>query len=220
MNKIKNNKIKMLNVRKFKEEQLKLSNEVILKDSKKRYKIVAGVDQAFVDDQVISAIVVLDKDMKIIEKKYAIVEELVPYVPGYLFYREGPAMVDVFHKLENKPDLLMVDGSGIIHPRRIGMATHLGLTLDIPTIGVTKKLMCGDIKEGKVYVDKEIRGIELKTRDHARPIYVSPGHNISLGTSIELVTKYLKYPHKMPEPLHYAHRYANKIRKGVIEKED
>ena len=208
----------MLNAAKLKEEQLKLANEVVLRESFSKVKLIAGCDQAFVDGEVISGVVVLDKELSIIEKTHSVVKAPIPYIPSFLFYREGPAIIEAFNKLKKKPDVLLVDGNGILHPMRLGMASHLGVVLDLPTIGVTKRLMCGDVKEGKVYVDKEIRGFELKTMEHARPIYVSPGHNISLGTSLDVVKNCLKLPHKLPEPLHLAHRYVNGIREGLIGK--
>lgn len=207
----------MLNVGKLKEEQLKLAKEVSLKDSFSKLNLIAGCDQAFRDNDVVSGIVVCDKNMEIIEKKYAIVKAKIPYVPGFLFYREGPAVIEAFNKLEKKPNVLMVDGNGILHPRRLGMASQLGVILDIAAIGVTKNLMCGDVKEGKVYVDKEIRGFELKTREYAKPIYVSPGHKISLGKSLEIAKSYIKFPHKLPVPLYLAHRYVNKVKGELIK---
>ena len=157
----------MMNVGKLKEEQLKLSQEVILKDGFSKVNLIAGCDQAFINDDVISGIVICDKELEIVEKKYAIVKAKIPYVPGFLFYREGLAIIEAFNKMEKKPNVLLADGNGILHPRRLGMASQLGVILDIPTIGITKNLMCGDVKEGKVYVDKEIRGFELKTREYA-----------------------------------------------------
>ena len=206
----------MINVGKLKEEQLKLAKEVILKDSFSKVKLIGGCDQAFVDDNVISGVVVCNKELELVEKKHAVIDTRVPYVSGFLFYREGPAIVEAFNKIEKKPDVLLVDGNGILHPRRIGMASHLGILLDVATIGITKNLMCGNVKEGKVYVDKEIRGLELKTREYARPIYLSPGHKISFGKSLKIVKDYLKSPHKLPEPLYLAHRYVNEVRKRLL----
>lgn len=202
-------------VKRFKEEQLKLAKKVITKDDFDKIELVGGVDQAFIDKRrIISAVVVCDyKTMDIVEKKYAIVEVKVPYIPGYLSYREAPAIVETVNELEQKPDILMVDGHGISHPRRIGLASHVGLLLDIPTIGVAKRLLCGEVKNGKVYVNNEVRGIELKTKEFARPIYISPGHRISLKTAVEIVKKCVRLPHKLPEPLYLAHMYANKIKK-------
>ena len=208
----------MINVGKLKEEQLKLAKEVILKDSFSKVSLIGGCDQAFVNDDIISGVVVCDKNMEIMKKEYAVVKAKLPYIPGFLFYREGPAIVEAFNKIKKKPDVLLVDGNGILHPGRLGMASQIGILLDIATIGITKNLMCGNVREGKVYVDKEIRGFELKTREYARPIYVSPGHKISLGTSLEIVKSHLKSPHKLPEPLYLAHRYVNEVRKELSSK--
>ena len=208
----------MINVGKLKEEQLKLAKEVILKDSFSKVNLIGGCDQAFVNDDIISGVVVCDKDMEIVEKKYAIVKAKIPYVPGFLFYREGPAIIEAFNKIEKKPDVLLVDGNGILHPRKLGLASQLGILLNIPTIGITKNLMCGNVREGKVYVDKEVRGFESKTREYARHIYVSPGHKISLGKSLDIVKSCLKHPHKLPEPLYLAHRYVNGVRRELSSK--
>jgi deoxyribonuclease V len=107
--------------------------------------------------------------------------------------------------------LLIVDANGILHPRRIGMASQLGIVLDIPTIGITKNLFIGKpSSDGKIEIDKEIRGEELRTKEYANPIYLSPGHRISLRTASDLVKKMIIAPHKLPKPLHLAHRFARK----------
>ena len=202
-----------MNIIKLKDEQLKLAEKVIVNDNFEKIEKIAGVDQTFIDKDVISGIVVCDyKDLKPIEKKYAVVKAKIPYVSSFLSYRESPAIVEAFNKLENKPNILIVDGNGILHPRRIGMASHVGILLDIATIGVAKRLMAGEAKEGTIYIEKEARGYELITREHSRPIYVSPGHKVSLKTSLEIVKKCIRFPHKLPEPLHLAHIYANKVR--------
>jgi deoxyribonuclease V len=201
-------------VRKFKSEQLSLAKKVVIKDEFDEIKLVGGVDQAFNGNEVISAAVVCDyKTMKIIEKKSASVCTTFPYIPGYLSYREAPAIVEAVSKLENKPDVLLVDGHGIAHPRKIGLASHVGLLLDIPTIGVAKNLLCGEIKEDKIIIGERIVGFCLTAKEHANPLFVSPGHKVSLKSSLEIVRNCARLPHKLPEPLHLAHRYANKIRK-------
>ena len=202
---------------KFKQEQLKLAKKIIKKDDFDKIELVAGVDQAFVDNDVISGIVVCDyKTLEPVENKYAIVRASFPYIPGYLSYRESPAAVGAFNKLEKKPDILIVDAHGIAHPRALGMASHIGLLLDIPTIGVAKKLMIGKKVKDKLMLNDKIIAQEVYTKENARPIYVSIGHRISLKTAVEVVKKCLNHPHKLPEPLHLAHRYANKIREKEI----
>ena len=192
----------MIDVRKLKAEQLKLAKKVIVNDSVKKINTIAGVDLAFYENKIISAIVVCNyKDFKIIEKKYVVVDIKIPYISGFLFYKEGPAILEVFHKLDQKPDVLMVKGNGILHPRRIGMASHVGILLDVATIGVAKRLMLGEVKDKTIYVEKEARGYELITRKHAKPIYVSPGNKVSLKSSRDIVKNCIKFPHKLPEPL-------------------
>ena len=201
----------------LKKEQLKLAKKVSTVDSIKNIKTVAGADQAYADGKVISAIAVCDyKSMRLIENKHAVVEAKIPYKSGFLFYKDGPAIMEAFNKLENKPDVLIVEANGILHPRRIGMASHVGILLDIPTIGVTKTLMLGQMRENTIYVDKEARGYGLITREHANPIYISPGHNISLKTSLGGIKKCIKLPHKLPEPLHLARKHGNKIREDMV----
>jgi len=203
----------------LKKEQIKLARKVSLKEEKNEINLIAGVDQAFFGKKIISAIVVLDyKTMEFKEQKYAVVDEKFPYVSGFLSYREGPAIIEAYNKLENVPDLLIMEGSGILHPRKMGMASHVGLLIDKPTIGITKTLLCGEVKNGKVLMNNEILGFELRTKEHGNPIYVSPGHKITLEKSLEIVKKLIKPPHKLPEPLHLAHRYSDKLREK-FEKE-
>tara|TARA_Y100000310_G_scaffold47186_1_gene43808 strand:- start:34574 stop:35200 length:627 start_codon:yes stop_codon:yes gene_type:complete len=206
----------MVNLLKLKEEQLKLAKKVITSDSFEKIATIAGADQAYVGNKVISAISVCNyKTLKIIEEKYSVVDAKIPYKSGFLFYKNGPAVMEAFNKLENKPDVLIVQGNGILHPRRIGMASHVGILLDIATIGLTKNLMLGEVSERAIYVEKEARGYELVTREHAKPVYISPGNKISLKKSLEVIKNCLRYPHKMPIPLHIAHKYINKIRKEL-----
>jgi len=196
----------------FKKEQIELARKIILEDRFSKINTIAGVDQAFINNRIISAIVVCDTErMKIIEKEYAIVNAPFEYIPGLLSFREGPAIVDVFGKLKRKPDILLVDGHGIAHMRKFGLASYVGLNLDQPTIGVAKNLLDGEIIKEKIYINREIRGYELKTKKGCKPIYVSPGHRVSLSSSLEIVRNCLR-EHKLPEPLFLAHRYANEVR--------
>ena len=210
----------MINFNELKKEQLKLAKKVITADGFEKITTIAGADQAYVGNKEISSIVVCDyKTLEVIEKKHAIVDSKLPYKSGFLFYRDGPAVMEAFNKLDNKPDVLIVEANGILHPRRIGMAPHVGILLDVPTMGVTKRLMLGQVKGNTIYVEKEARGYELITRQHARPIYVSPGNKVSLKTSLEIIKNCLREPHKLPEPLHLAHKYANKVKNesSIIE---
>src|SRR3989338_4309412 len=130
----------MIDFEALKKEQLKLAEKVSTVDSIKNIKTVAGADQAYADGKVISAIAVCDyKGLKLIENEHAVIEAKIPYKSGFLFYRDGPAVIEAFNMLENKPDVLILKGNGILHPRRIGMASHVGILLDIATVDVTKR---------------------------------------------------------------------------------
>ena len=208
----------MVDFAKLKEEQLKLAKKVTLKDSFDNSELIAGVDCAYNQYDAIAAIVVCDyKTMEVKEKVFAVVKAKVPYLKGFLAYREGHAISEAYAKLENKPDLMIFDGNGILHPRRIGLASHMGVLLDIASIGIAKQLLVGEINGNKVYVDKEARAELIVTKEHSKPIYISPGHKISLKTSVEIVKHCIKFPHKLPEPLHLAHRYANEIREKIAK---
>lgn len=201
----------IVNFEELKKEQLHLSQKVVLKDGFKKVKKVAGVDQAFINNTVISCVVVCKyKTMEVLEKQIATAEALIPYKPGFLAYREMPAAIAAYEKLEHEPDVIIVDGHGIAHPRRIGLASHLGLALDKPTIGVAKSLVVGKVENGKIYVENELRGFEFTTKEHAKPIYVSPGHLVSPGTALRIVRESIRPPHKLPEPLHIAHKCVRK----------
>lgn len=147
----------------------------------------------------------------------------IPYVPGYLAFRETPALLAVLDAMTVRPDLLLVDGHGIAHPRRCGIATHLGVVADLPTIGCAKTLLCGRI-EGELdpdpgatapLVDRgEQVGVALRTRARTTPIYVSIGHRVSLETAIAWVMK-LNDGRRLPLPIRLAHDAANAARRAA-----
>ena len=207
----------MIDFEALKKEQLKLAAKVSMVDSFRKINLIEGAHQSYFENKIVSSVAVCDyKTMEAIEKKHAYADAKIPYKSGYLFYRDGPALIEAFNMLDNKPDVLIIEANGILHPRRIGMASHAGIVLDTAAIGVTKRLMLGEIREGTIYVEKEARGYELVTREHANPIYVSPGHKISLKTSLEVIKKCMRFPHKLPEPLHIAHKHGNTIREKMI----
>lgn len=147
----------------------------------------------------------------------------IPYVPGYLGFREVPALVTLLDAMPRRPDLLLVDGHGIAHPRRCGIAAHLGVVADIPAIGCAKSLLCGRI-EGELgpapgdiapLVDRgEQVGVALRMRARANPIYVSTGHRVSLASAIEWVMK-LNHGRRLPLPVRLAHDAANAARRAA-----
>ena len=195
----------------LKREQLKLAQKVVLKDNFTRIKTIGGTACLPVGNKLLAVVIVCEyPSMKILEKQSYLLSDPLNYIPGFLAYREMPALIEAYNKLEQEPDLLIVNSQGVAHPRKIGLASHLGLALNIATIGVTKNQLLGKIENGKMIYHNEIVGFEIKTREHANPVYVSPGHNISLGSTLKLISEMILPPHKMPEPLHLARKFAKK----------
>jgi deoxyribonuclease V len=175
-------------------------------------KSIAGFDVAFFGDKAVCAAVVLAfPSMTVLERKYLLTKPEMPYIPGFLSFREGPAILQTYYDLEHNPEILMVDGHGIAHPLRAGLASYVGVELAKPCIGVAKGLLIGEIVDDKVMIGNEVRGKLVKTKEHAKPIIVSPGHLISVDTAAEIVRKCIVPPHKLPEPLHQAHRFADRM---------
>ena len=178
-------------------------------------KTIGACYQAFFEDKIACCIVVCDKEsLKILDKSFAEQEVQIPYVSGYVFYRECPVVIEAYHKLNIKPDILLCPFNGTLHPR-IGEASQLGLVLNQPTIGVAKILIAGMTKGNEIYINNELKGFKLETKTGANPVYVSPGYKVSLKTSLEIVKKFIKEPHKLPEPMHIAHKLLNKYKKNL-----
>ena len=194
--------------------------------------LIAGADQAFFldpagEEKIVSAIVLLNyPELQFLEYTYAVLPVEFPYIPGLLAFREAPVLIAAFHKLSKRPDLLVIDGGGINHPRFAGLATHVGVLLDIPTIGVTKKLLCGTGELPTVTGDARVIryenqavGYYLKSKEGCRPIIVAPGHKIALQTALQLV-KTCILRHKLPEPIRIAHLHATAVKRALMSRTD
>lgn len=186
-------------------------------------RFIAGVDQAFLGESVISGIVVLEYDsLEVVARVFSVEHAGFPYIPTFLSFREGPAIVSAFGKLKKNPDILLIDGAGINHPRGAGIATHMGVALIVPTIGITKRILCGSGDEPSqvgeanplIHEGKKV-GWLLKSTKRSRAIVVAPGHRVSLESSLAIVKKCLRN-HKLPEPLRLAHEYANEVKEGLL----
>ncbi|MEH2067645.1 MAG: deoxyribonuclease V [Nostoc sp.] len=200
--------------------QEQLRNQVITSDRlQEPVQYVAGVDMGFEADGTISraAVAVLSfPDLQIIETSLAHRPTTFPYIPGFLSFREIPAVLDALEKIKTTPDLILCDGQGIAHPRRFGIASHLGLLVDIPSIGVAKSLLIGKHEElpetrgswRSLIHQGEIIGAVLRSRTGVKPLYISSGHRISLPTAIEYVLRCTpKY--RLPETTRIADKLAS-----------
>jgi deoxyribonuclease V len=198
--------------------QQQLAARVIRKSSidPETIQTVAGVDGHYRDGLATAAVVVVGiQNLKTVEWVTSSKRWNFPYIPGLLTFREGPAVIEALAKLTSRPDLLIFDGQGIAHPRRCGLASHIGLLLDRPTIGCAKTRLIGHYKEpgrekGKyTYLmdhDEPI-GAVLRTRSGVKPVYVSIGHRMDLSDSIQIILQCCRR-YRLPEPIRRADRLA------------
>lgn len=195
-------------------EQEKLAQKSRLYDAFGKVRLIAGLDCSYFEDRIIGGAVVIDlATLEPVEKVHSILKLDFPYIPGLLAYREAPAMIHAFRKLKSDVDVLMIDGFGTNHPRRCGIATQIGLKLEMPTIGVGKSFLCGDIRDDSyVYQSDERVGKLVYFKGSKKPVYISPGHRISLETSVELVEKCQRYG-RIPEPTRLAHEYVTGLKR-------
>ena len=192
----------------LRQKQIELSKKVEIVDDFNRIETVAGLDVSYpknaFDDAVATCVVMDYKTKKVIEKKTIFGKTFFPYIPTYLSYRELPLLKKLVTGLDSTPTVLMLDGNGVLHPFGFGLASHVGVSLDIPTLGVAKNLLCGNVKNNTVFIDDEKKGYVFFPSERVKkPIYVSPGHKISFKSSLRIVKHLSSY--KIPEPLRQAH---------------
>jgi deoxyribonuclease V len=178
---------------------------------------VAGIDVSIREGIARAAVALLSyPTLALLQTTTAELPVSFPYIPGLLAFREGPAVLAALARLDIRPDMLMFDAQGMAHPRRVGLATHIGILLDIPSIGCAKSRLCGEYKPpapGKgswepLYDKDEVIGAVVRTRDNVRPVFVSIGHRVNLESAVAMVlsctTRY-----RLPEPTRLAHQIAN-----------
>lgn len=200
--------------------QLRLSKRIVRENRvPKTLRYIAGVDVAYLNDWAIGAVAVFEySSLKLVETQKARVKTTFPYIPTLLSFREIRPARAAIKKLKLSPDVFLVDAQGIAHPYRLGFASHLGLLLNKPTIGVAKSLLCGVVepknqKEWAPLTDKgEAIGAELRRNENEQPIYVSIGHKVSLERAIEIV-KHCTKSTRIPEPIRAAHTIATEEKK-------
>ncbi|PYS80244.1 MAG: deoxyribonuclease V [Acidobacteria bacterium] len=206
------------------ELQKRLRERVRVVPLRKKAETIAGADISFnkFDPVVYAGIVVLRlPSLEVIEEVGVVSETRFPYVPGLLSFRETPSVLEAWAKLKTEPDAVMFDGQGLAHPRRVGIASHVGLLINRPTLGCAKSVLVGKFEEPgeergawTPLVDKgETVGAALRTKTRVQPIYVSPGHLIDLEGAIAL-TLQCDGGYRQPEPTRRAHLLVNALRRG------
>ncbi|MEL7037331.1 MAG: deoxyribonuclease V [Cyanobacteria bacterium J06592_8] len=206
------------------QEQLK--SLVVTTDELKSIQYVAGVDVGFFDNYTISqaAVAVLSfPDLQLQEQAISQRQTTFPYLPGFLSFREIPVILDALEKLTITPDLIICDGQGIAHPKRLGLACHLGILIDVPTIGAAKSKFIGTHQElaaargswQPLMDNGEVIGAVVRSRTNVKPLYVSPGHRISLETAIDYVLECTpKY--RLPETTRWADYLASQSERSNV----
>lgn len=201
-----------------------LRASIIYKDVlPKKIRTVAGVDVSYDknSDIFFASIVCLRyKDLEILESVSAKGRVSFPYIPGLLSFREGPVVLKAFKKLKTKPDVMVFDGHGISHPRKMGIASHMGIILNMPTVGCAKSKLTGNFKEPGpkkgsssplLNKDGERIGLVLRTRTSVKPLFVSTGHMVSLNSAKKIAMKCTDR-YRLPEPTRQAHIMSNRAR--------
>jgi len=202
------------------EAQQRLASRLLFKQDIRKTTLIAGADFSYHKQRrLIGAIVVVLKfpEFEMIEVAEEVRVVRIPYIPGYLNFREGPLFMKTFLKLKNQPDLTLIDGNGIAHPRKMGLASYVGVVLDIPTIGCAKSpFFAFDPPQEKrgaysIYKNRknEMVGFCLRTRTSVKPVFVSPGHRVDFAFSREIILACSKF--RIPEPIRIAHHMAKKL---------
>ena len=203
-------------IKELKEIQLSLARRIRCTPFYGKISLIAGVDVSIKGDRGIACVVVMDyPHLREVDISIARKQVTFPYIPGLLSFREAPIIIEAIKGLSIMPDVFMFDGQGIAHPRGIGIASHIGLLINISSIGCAKSVLCGKFKEPAtekgawtplVYNEKVV-GAALRTRTGVKPVFVSVGHNIDLPSCIELVLGSCKR-YRIPEPIRQAHIIA------------
>jgi len=206
-----------IDLEKLRQEQLKLAKELILKD-KIDFSLAdrfGAVENIFVNNKLLSCFIICNKEYEIIDRAYSYEKVRFPYISGFRGYRELVPMMIAFEKLKERPDVIFISGNGITHPR-LGLASHFSISIGgIPTIGVANNLIDCELKGEDIMKKGKKVGRTLVTKEGSNPMYISPGNNITLDSAYDLCKNMINLPHKRPEPLHLARKYAKEVQKEV-----
>jgi deoxyribonuclease V len=207
--------------------QRELAAQVNVRPAVKHCNLIAGADISYnrFSPTMYAAVVVLRMDdMSIVEVRGAVSETTFPYQPGYLSFREAPALLQAFARVESEPDAIMFDGQGIAHPRRLGLASHVGLWLQKPSLGCAKSRLIGQFatlprQAGStvpLMKGDEQLGMVVRTKNGVQPAYVSPGHLINIASAVDVVLRSCR-GYRIPEPTRQAHLHVNALRRGEVD---
>ncbi|MCW2256564.1 deoxyribonuclease V [Providencia alcalifaciens] len=203
----------------LRQEQADKAQHIVLRDDDLQPKFIGGADVGFEQQGAVTraVLVVLSwPELQLVEYQIARVPTELPYIPGLLSFREVPGLMAAWSQLNQKPDLVLVDGQGIAHPRRFGVACHFGLQADVPTIGVAKSRLYGDYTQ----VDEELGSYQplvhnqeqlgwvLRSKKRCNPLFISPGHKVSFASSLKWVQQCLQ-GYRLPEPTRFADGIAS-----------
>ena len=193
------------------------------------FRLVAGADvSSDRSGRLIGGVVVVrTEDLAVVERQTAQMQATFPYVPGLLSFREAPVVLEAWSRLRSRPDVLMLDGHGVAHPRRFGLACHLGLWLGVPTLGCAKSLLVGQVGRlgtaagsvAPLRLDGEVVGMAVRTRTGVRPVYVSVGHKLDLASAVQVVLATCR-SYRLPEPARQAHLLVGAVRRSASRPRD
>lgn len=203
--------------------QARLRRRLRIRGGPRRVRLVAGADLAYRGDgsRAWAAVVLWSlRDGAVVETVTVSGRPSFPYVPGYLSFREGPLLLRAFRRLKGKPDLVLFDGQGIAHPRGIGLASHLGVLLDLPSVGCAKSRLVGQHappgpRRGDwtpLLLERRRVGAVLRTRDGVAPLWISPGHRIGMRQTVRWALACCRT--RVPEPIRLAEQVANRLKAG------
>ena len=207
--------------------QRELADRVDARTPLPRWDLIAGADVSYnrFSSTFHAGVVVLEtRDWTVVEEQGAVLETTFPYVPGLLSFREAPVLLAAFARVRSEPDVVMLDGQGLAHPRRLGLASHVGLWLDRPCLGCAKTRLTGHFKDlgrraGSTapLIDRgQVVGKVVRTKDGVQPVFVSVGHKIDLDSAVEVVLASGR-GYRIPEPTRRAHLYVNSLRQAANE---
>jgi deoxyribonuclease V len=205
-----------IDIKKLEDEQTRLAKQLELKD-KIDFSLAdrfGAIETIFVKNKILCCIIVCDKNYEILDRAYVFDKVVFPYIAGFRDYRELSSMIEAYAKLNEKPDVVFIQGQGIIHPR-LGLASHFSLNAGVPSIGVSNSVINCKIKGEDIFSNEKKTGKVLISKPQSKPMYVSPGNQISLDSAYELCKKFINLPHKLPEPMHLAGKYSREVKKEL-----